>query len=68
MYMCENKEEEKDMATKALETNFTLNQSEAMEILRAPRKTIKESDIFNDIKQSRANKIKHASSILNSRK
>ncbi|MEK5069621.1 hypothetical protein [Sporosarcina sp. FSL K6-1508] len=56
------------MATKALETNFTLNQSEAMEILRAPRRTIKESDIFNDIKQSSANKIKHASSILDSRK
>lgn len=68
MYMCENKEEEKDMATKALETNFTLNQSEAMEILGAPRRTIKESDIFNDIKLSQANKVKHAASILKSRK
>ena len=44
------------------------NQSEAMEILGAPRRTIKESDIFNDIKLSQANKVKHAASILKSRK
>jgi hypothetical protein len=66
--MCENKKEEKDMATKALDTNFTLNESEAMEIIRAPRRMIKESKIFNDIKLSRDEKIKHASNILNSRK
>lgn len=67
MCLCEN-EEEKDMATKALDTNFTLNESEAIEILRAPRRTIKESTIFNDLKLSREEKVKHASKILNSRK
>ncbi|WP_158701661.1 hypothetical protein [Lentibacillus sp. Marseille-P4043] len=56
------------MATKALETNYTLNEYEAKEILMTPRKLIKESHIFNDINLSREEKIKHAASILKSRR
>lgn len=67
--MCKSKEEEDmDMATKAIETNFTLNQSETMKIISTPKRVIKESDVFNDIKLSQVNKIKHAASILKSRK
>ena len=68
MCVCESEEDEKDMATKTLDTKFTLNESEAMEILKTSRRVIKESNIFNDIKLSRTEKVKHASDILESRK
>lgn len=66
--MCESEKGERNMATKALDTNFTLNESEALEILSAPRRIIKESSILNDIKLSHEAKVKHASDILESRK
>jgi hypothetical protein len=61
-------EEGKDMATKAFATDLTLNESEAVKILKTPRRSIKETDVFNDINLSHEEKIKHATNILNSRK
>jgi hypothetical protein len=65
--LCDN-EEEKKLATHALDTTYTLNEREAKKILETPRKRISESNIFNDLKLSRTERIQHAANILNSRK
>ncbi|MEK5107206.1 hypothetical protein MHI57_10680 [Cytobacillus sp. FSL K6-0129] len=56
------------MATQVLETQYTLNEQEAIQILETPLKSITETNVFNDINLSRADRIKHAANILNSRK
>lgn len=49
---------------RALDTNYTLNESEAKKILMTPKRFIKESSTFNDIKLPREERLKYASGIL----
>lgn len=65
--LCDDKEED-ELATQVLETQYTLNEQEAIQILETPLKSITETNVFNDINLSRADRIKHAANILNSRK
>ena len=61
--MCNNKEEKK-LATNVLCEDYTLNQSDANKILATPRKVLKPSNIFNDIKLNDIERIEHAVKIL----
>ncbi len=65
--MCDEKEEF-ELATKALDFSYALSETDANKILTTPRKRIKEMNVFNDLKLPRAERIKLAKSILDSRK
>jgi hypothetical protein len=66
VFVC--KKEEVEMATETINNRFTLNEEESKKIIASPRTKIKESNVLNDIKLNKSERIANASRILNSRK
>jgi hypothetical protein len=64
--MCEK--EENEMATETIFNRYTLNESESKKIISAPRTTISDSNVFNDVKLNKTDRISNAARILDSRK
>ncbi|MEW9053044.1 MAG: hypothetical protein AB2392_17925 [Neobacillus sp.] len=56
------------MATETIFNRYTLNESEAKKIISAPRTTISDSNVFNDVKLNKSDRIANAARILDSRK
>ncbi|HHW36801.1 MAG TPA: hypothetical protein GXX18_06110 [Bacillales bacterium] len=57
-----------EMATKTVYERYTIDGKETRKIISAPRTKINETNVFNDIKLNRKEKIANARRILNSRK
>ncbi|WP_197280087.1 hypothetical protein [Bacillus sp. FJAT-27251] len=56
------------MATSTIFDPYTLTESDVQKLLKTPRTKIPETNLFNDIKLSNKDRIRHAESILKSRK
>ncbi|WP_342689403.1 hypothetical protein GKC22_01260 [Bacillus pumilus] len=58
-------EEEKKMATQMLDQTFTtLNEAEALQILKTPKKNIRKTNVLSDIHLSDKERINNAANIL----
>lgn len=57
-----------EMATETIFQRFTLDENESRKILSTPRTRINETNVFNDIKLSKKERMANAKRILNSRK
>jgi hypothetical protein len=60
--------EDFEMATETIYERFTLNEEDSRKIISSPRTKIKESNVLNDIKLTREERLANAARILNSRK
>ena len=60
--------EDFEMATETIYERFTLNEEDSRKIISSPRIKIKESNVLNDIKLTREERLANAARILNSRK
>lgn len=56
------------MATATMYDTFTLNEERSRQILSTKRTVIRETNVFNDIKVNKTERIANAASILKSRK
>lgn len=64
--MC--KEEDLEMATETIFGKFSLDEEASNKIISSPRTKIKPTNVFNDIKLNKSERIANAARILNSRK
>lgn len=64
----QEKQEGKEMATSTLYKKFSLNEEDVQKLISTPIKTIKESNVFNDIKLNEKDRVAHATKIMASRK
>jgi len=60
--------EDVEMATETIFQRFTLDEEASKKIISSPRTKIKHSNVFNDIKLNKSERIANAAKILNSRK
>lgn len=64
--MCDK--EDVEMATETIFQRFTLDEEAAKKIISSPHTKIRHTNVFNDIKLNKSERIAHAAKILNSRK
>lgn len=64
--MC--KEEDVEMVTETIFERFTLDEEASKKIISSPRTKIRKTNVFNDIKLNKSERIANAARILNSRK
>lgn len=64
--MCEK--EDVKMATETIFERFTLDEEASKKIISSPRTKIRHTNVFNDIKLKKSERIANAARILNSRK
>ncbi|HHW37974.1 MAG TPA: hypothetical protein GXX18_12135 [Bacillales bacterium] len=57
-----------EMATETIYERFTIDENESRKIISTPRTKINETNVFNDIKLNRKERMANARRILNSRK
>lgn len=56
------------MATKTITEHYTIGKSASKKLISSPRIKIKQTDVFNDIKLNKSEKIAHAAKILSARR
>lgn len=64
--MCDK--EDVEMATETIFQRFTLDEEASKKIISSPRTKIRHTNVFNDIKLNKSERIANAARILNSRK
>jgi hypothetical protein len=64
--MC--KKEDVEMATETIFKPFTLDEKASKKIISSPRTKIRQTNVFNDIKLNKTERIANAARILHSRK
>lgn len=64
--MCDK--EDVEMASETIFQPFTLDEEATKKIISAPRTKIRQTNVFNDIKLNKSDRIANAARILNSRK